>query len=442
MSKEFVDLFCGAGGFSCGFEKAGFQAIAGIDWEEPMVETFEANHKDAEGIKHDISEEILDYNTDLVIGSPPCQGFSVAKGGERDIEDERNSRVFDYIKWIEKIQPKVFVMENVAGIRSISDEFIDAVKEKYREMGYSIDSDVLNSAEFGVPQKRKRYFLLGVKSDIEDNPKLPSPTHETSGRIQTTLDGDQLEVLNTVGDALKGLPEVVENIETEVDVSEVEKDSGYLDFVLDENKTINHVAKFPREDEMSIINNIPEGKVYRSNRFGDQYIGAWEIHSDKLDEDEQKAIRFVGRNRTRKEHKPGDKRGPDFLPEGTIPVDKKKLDGLVEEGWMRRKEDYKGHDFAYDINTKSGVRPKYKRLSRKGVSNTLTTADFTPREKLHPTEDRGLSLREGARIQSFPDSFRFYGSFSDVATQIGNAVPPYLAYTIAKHIQEEGWLEN
>lgn len=442
MSEKFIDLFCGAGGFSCGFEKAGFETVAGIDWEKPMVETFEANHNKAEGIKHDISEKVLDYQTDLVIGSPPCQGFSVAKGGERDIEDERNSRVFDYIRWIEEIQPKVFVMENVAGIRSISGEFIDSVKEKYREMGYSIDSAVLNSAEYGVPQKRKRYFLLGVKSDIDSNPKLPSTTHETSGRIQTTLDGNQLEVLNTVGDALKGLPDVVDDIKTEVNVDEIEKDSDFSKFILDSETTTNHVAKFPREDEMDIINKVPEGKVYRSNRFGDQYIGAWHIHEDKLSEDEQKAIRFIGRNRTRKEHKPGDKNGPDFLPEGTIPVEKEVLDGLVEDGWMRRKKEYKGHDFTYDINTKSGVRPKYKRLSRDGVSNTLTTADFTPREKLHPTEDRGLSLREGARIQSFPDSFRFEGSFKDVATQIGNAVPPFLAYTIAQHIREKGWLEE
>lgn len=442
MSKEFIDLFSGAGGFSCGFEKAGFDAIAGLDWEEPMVKTFQKNHENADGIQYDLSKEVLDLNSDLIIGSPPCQGFSVAKGGERELDDERNSRVYDYVRWIEEIRPKVFVMENVAGIRSISDEFIEAVEDKFDELGYNIDSEVLNSAEFGVPQKRKRYFLLGVKKEIEDNPKLPRPTNETSDRIQTQLNGEQKETLNTVGDALTGLPDVVEDLDQEIDVSYDDKtDNDYLKFVMDAEKTVNHVAKFPRDDEMSILNNIPEGKVYRSNRFGDQYLGAWIVHRDKLNEEERKAIKFIGRHRTKRDFKIRDKTGPDYIPVDKIPVNKEVLDNLVENGWMRRKEDYHGIDYAYDINTKSGVRPKYKRLSRSGVSNTLTTADFKPREKVHPTEDRGLSLREGARIQSFPDSFRFEGSYKDVATQLGNAVPPFLAYKIAKKIDEEGWLE-
>jgi DNA (cytosine-5)-methyltransferase 1 len=438
---EFIDLFSGAGGFSCGFEKAGFTAIAGIDKEESVLQTFGRNHENAEAISHDISEEVIEYDVDLVIGSPPCQGFSVAQGGNRDVDDERNNLVFDYINWINEIQPKVFVMENVAGIRSISEEFLDVVEDKFNKAGYEIVDGVLNSAEFGVPQKRERYFVLGVRNDIEGKAKLPSPTHETSDQIQTKLNGEQMETLNTVGDAFTGLPKTSEDGKVEVNRSDIKQENGYFEFVIDSDNTENHVAKEPRDKEIDIVDNIPEGKVYRSSRFGDQYLGAWEVHSSKFNEEEKKALRFISKNRTRKEYKATDKKYPDYIPSGSVPVEKKILEGLHDNDWLRKKTDHGGHESTYDINTKSGVRPKYKRLSRDGISGTLTTADFKPREKLHPTEDRGLSLREGARIQSFPDSFIFEGSFSDISTQIGNAVPPLLSYKIAKHIKSQGWLD-
>lgn len=436
---EYIDLFSGAGGFSCGFEKAGYRAVAGVDNNRDVLTTFERNHSNAKAIHHDISGEVLDFDVDLIIGSPPCQGFSVARGGDRKLEDERNNLVFHFARWVTELQPKVFVMENVAGISSISDDFIDVLESEFYESGYEVHSRVLNSAKFGVPQKRKRYFLIGIRDGVDDNPTLPAPTHDAPGPIQTRLNGDQFETFTTVGQALKGLPECT----TEngiVKIGDLEAENGFHDFVLDSDTTYNHIAKAPRDSEMDIVENIPEGKVYRSNRFGEQYLGAWIVHSDKLSDDEKTAIKFIGKNRTRQEIKATDKNGPDYIPAATIPVDFGVLENLYEEGWLRKKENYGGYDTVFDITTKSGVRPKYKRLSRAGISNTLTTADFTPREKLHPTQDRGLSLREGARIQSFPDSYLFEGNFSQVATQIGNAVPPLLAFKIANHISQNGWL--
>ena len=107
---------------------------------------------------------------------------------------------------------------------------------------------------------------------------------------------------------------------------------------------------------------------------------------------------------------------------------------LYDDGWLRTDED--GDTLGYDRNTKSGIRPRYMRLDPDGQSNTILTTDFVPRDKLHPTENRGLSLREGARIQSFPDSFEFKGSFDEIATQIGNAVPPLLAQHLGSHLQQ------
>lgn len=108
------------------------------------------------------------------------------------------------------------------------------------------------------------------------------------------------------------------------------------------------------------------------------------------------------------------------------------LERLYDDGWIRT--DTEGDVLGYDLNTKSGIRPRYMRLDPDGQSNTILTTDFSPRDKLHPTENRGLSLREGARIQSFPDSFRFVGTFDEIASQIGNAVPPLMARRLGEHV--------
>ncbi|MFB6200362.1 MAG: DNA cytosine methyltransferase [Candidatus Nanohaloarchaea archaeon] len=438
-NRKFVDLFCGAGGFSAGFERAGFETKAGIDYADDVLETFEKNHVNgAEAIEHDISGEILDFDVDYIIGSPPCQGFSHA-AGERSVEDERNNLVFHFIRWVEELQPKFVVMENVAGIRNISDDFLDKVEERYDEAGYRVVDGVLNSAEYGVPQKRERYFVIGVRKDLEVSPSMPKATHKkpkNGGTRQKTLEGSMNEEKKspvTVGEAISDLPKP-----TEDGVVTLEKpaQNEYQEWVRNGETIHNHEANEPREEDMDLVKRIPEGKMYRSSRFGDKYVQVWDLYEDKLSEEEQEALWFIARHRTRKAYKSTDKSGPDYIPIDKIEAEDGVVRQLYEDGWLRRKEDYNGHKEAYDINTKSGVRPKYMRLSRENVSNTIITQSFNPREKLHPTEDRGLSLREGARIQSFPDDFVFEGRFKEKAKQIGNAVPPLLAYKIAEHIKE------
>jgi DNA (cytosine-5)-methyltransferase 1 len=436
---EFIDLFCGCGGFSAGFEAAGFKSKAGIDNAEDVLETFRENHhSDAEAIKYDISKEAKDFNVDYLIGSPPCQGFSHAKG-ERSLEDERNNLVFHFIRWVREIKPKFVVMENVAGIRNISDDFLDQVEQEYNDAGYRVVDGVLNSAEYGVPQQRERYFVFGVRKDLDIEPSLPETTHKLPGEesAQKKL-GEHKQTENkesavTVGDALSDLPDPTEDGEAEL---KGEAQNEYQDWVRNGDIIYNHTAKDPRDDDMDLVQRIPEGKMYRSSRFGDKYVQAWDLYEDKLTEEEQEALWFIARHRTRKDYKATDKSGPDYIPIEKIEASEEAVRDLYEDGWLRRKEDYNDNEEAYDINTKSGVRPKYMRLDREDVSNTIITQSFNPREKLHPTEDRGLSLREGARIQSFPDEFVFEGKFKDISKQIGNAVPPLLAYRIAEHIKD------
>ena len=437
---EFIDLFSGAGGFSIGFEKAGFTSIAGYDINDKALQTYEKNHKEAQSFNKDISESEPNIkDIDLVIGSPPCQGFSVASGGERDIEEARNQLVFDFVDWIAEIKPKVAVMENVASLRNIEEGFVDLLKEEYNKAGYIVESKVLNSANYGVPQKRERFFMIALRKDLDETPTFPKPTHTTGENIQTRLNGDQIDSFITVESAMKGLPDVNESGEIEVDRSVIS--NNYQEFVFDSKMTYNHTAKFANDNDEFIAERIPQGKVYRSNRFSDKYVPVWEIFEDEFSPDEKKALKFLGKNRNRKEYKATDKKHPDYIPLEKLPVTKDVLEGLYEDGWLRKKSDHGGYEFCYDLNTQSGVRPKYNRLSLDGLSGTLTTHDFNPRQKLHPTETRGLSLREGARIQSFPDSFRFYGSSNDVAKQIGNAVAPLLSHQLALHIKEKEWLE-
>ena len=168
-----LDLFCGAGGLSCGFEKAGFNILLGIDSDEHSLKTFKKNHPQSEIISGDISKvtpkEILvkinNKPIDIIIGGPPCQGFSMA--GNRNPLDPRNNLILNYLQLVINLKPKVFVIENVPGLLSMKNEdgkkIIDIVKELSQKSGYFIKEYLLKAEEFGVPQKRRRIILVGSK---------------------------------------------------------------------------------------------------------------------------------------------------------------------------------------------------------------------------------------------------------------------------------------
>jgi DNA (cytosine-5)-methyltransferase 1 len=176
MKKEVplaIDLFCGAGGLSEGFRQAGFKSILGIDLDKSALETFALNHKGAETICGDISKitknqiigKIKRKSVDLVIGGPPCQGFSLA--GRRNPNDPRNKLVKEFLRIVKDFRPKFFVIENVHGFRSMRDEngklVMDIVRELAKESGYHVKPYLLNSKDYSVAQRRKRMFLIGSK---------------------------------------------------------------------------------------------------------------------------------------------------------------------------------------------------------------------------------------------------------------------------------------
>lgn len=184
MSQKLrvVDLFCGGGGFSTGFSQQRFEVLAGVDFDDDSIKTFEKNHN-AKGYKIDLSEidpdSLLDEinvdsdNLDGIIGGPPCQGFSQA--GDRNPDDDRNKLVKNYFDIIDSVDPDFFVMENVRAITYERNSYIiEYIEDRIDELGYNYTYDVLNSADFGVPQTRRRIFIIGMKNH---QPELPNPTH-------------------------------------------------------------------------------------------------------------------------------------------------------------------------------------------------------------------------------------------------------------------------
>lgn len=434
-----IDLFCGAGGFSNGFENAGIDVRFGIDMDTDALKTFSHNHN-SEAIKKDIREgipgEALQNDYDIVFGSPPCKGFSDARGS-RYVDDDRNGLVFEYIHWVSEMQPEIAVMENVTGMRTIGDDFIDAMKKEFNQSGYDyVEVSQFNSANFAVPQKRKRVIV--VASHEDNNYTLNSQETKTSD----TPRFPEVNEKTSVRDAFEDLPTVTEDGIVETDYTEANMNSVYSEYVRDSDVLHNHEAKQISESKdlaQKILSRLEPGEMYRSNRFGDRYRQVWDVLNDEFSDTENDIMRFIGKHRSKKDYRiKGKTVGhvdiemiKEELPYNNSQV-QSSVNDLLKGEWLR-KDEVDGR-IGYDLNTNSGVRPRYMRLQPDSQSNTILTTDFKPRDKAHPFKNRGISLREGARIQSFPDSFEFKGSFQSVASQIGNAVPPMMAYKIGERL--------
>lgn len=180
MSKRVLSLFSGAGGAVVGFENAGYDVVAAVDFDEDCCATLETNHDDLQVIQEDLSETgphefALEYgvapsDVDVVVGGPPCQGFSIA--GERDEDDERNSLVEDFLDYVQFYEPSDVVMENVVGILSMEDGLIkEYVIERLTEMGYDASVDVHDATDFGVSQRRKRALFIGSHGQFSISPE-------------------------------------------------------------------------------------------------------------------------------------------------------------------------------------------------------------------------------------------------------------------------------
>lgn len=205
MSVSVVSLFSGGGGLDLGFKNAGYDILWAIDNNQDAVNTYKANIGE-----HIICEDInkIDENkiphADVVIGGPPCQSFSLA--GNRHVEDARGQLVWRYIKIISTIQPKAFVFENVTGLLSAKnsngEKILSLLQAAFKDIGYTISTKVVNAADYGIPQKRKRVLIVGLKNNREF--EFPVPTHNEKG-----IDG--LKKYVSVQEALGDLPQAIED---------------------------------------------------------------------------------------------------------------------------------------------------------------------------------------------------------------------------------------
>lgn len=255
MSKKntVIDLFCGCGGLSQGFIDAGYEISLGIDKWKDAIETFNFNHKGSKGIVADLLE--LNPNTvsknenitkvDVIVGGPPCQGFSIA--GKRIVEDERNQLYKTFVNFVDYFKPKAFLMENVPNIMSMGKGAIKKqIVKDFEKLGYKVSHQILLASDYGVPQNRKRAFFVGLKNNTEF--EFPKPT--TPGKKITSKE------------AISDLPEqTIEDGKPYLN----EFQSPFQKKMRNGNKVIfNHQITEHKEKTVEIISMIPDGGNYKN----------------------------------------------------------------------------------------------------------------------------------------------------------------------------------
>lgn len=242
---NFIDLFSGCGGFSAGMELAGHRCLLGVDFDKDAINTFKLNHKDAEAFCGDIKQlsklkldELLKgQNVDMVIGGPPCQGFSTIGKGEAS--DERNSLFKEFVRVVKTTNPRIVIFENVTGILASKNKTILAqIFKSFEELGYKMDARVLSSDEYGVPETRRRTIIIGSKNCAA--PVFPRITHGDRGSLP----------INNVGNAFKDLRA---------------SDGRYYNHDIEQ-------AQIGKKIDLQRLKCIPEGKYIRYKKDEEKYL--------------------------------------------------------------------------------------------------------------------------------------------------------------------------
>jgi DNA (cytosine-5)-methyltransferase 1 len=274
MTLNVIDLFCGCGGLSEGFRLAGFNIIGGIDFNEAAIKTYNRNFKNAKGICCDLSkigkEEILNIfgdlkNLDVIIGGPPCQGFSNANRYKSEDEDPRNKLFFEFVKFVDLAMPKAIVIENVRGIVTMNNGYAQKrIYEIFEDRGYVVNNEILNAFDFGVPQKRARNFFVMLKNNKFDFGTIKKDT--TCPTVREAI-GELYGYENNVG--AMGLP--------------VAPKTEYQSYLRASNNIVfNHDVRYPAQKVQDRISFVPQGGNWsdvpeqmwpseRSNRHSSAY---------------------------------------------------------------------------------------------------------------------------------------------------------------------------
>ena len=328
MCYNYIDLFCGAGGLSVGFDSAGFKNIFSVEFNPDFAKTYQRNFPhhnlivdDIKNISNDKMRELVgNQEVDVIVGGPPCQGFSIAGNiGRTFVDDDRNRLFRAFVRFVDELTPKMFVMENVASMAThLKGKTIREIVAAFENAGsgYKVKYEVLNTVNYEIAQERRRIVIVGVRKDLDTEFCYPKKS----------------ETIKTIKDAIGDLPKLK---------------SG------EKSSIPNHIAM---------------------------------KHSTQMLE---------------------------------------KM-SYVKDGGDR-------NDIPEKLRPKSGDVRKYIRYNSKKPSVCIT-GDM--RKIFHYEQNRALTCRELARIQTFPDEFVFEGKSIQIQQQIGNAVPPKLAFLVAKQVEE------
>lgn len=379
MGFKVVDLFAGAGGLSYGFERAGFEIALAVEKDAWAVETYIANHKNKNAIEADIYSldetffEPYKGCVDIVMGGPPCQGFSIAASNRRKENDARNTLYRQFLRVVGILNPKIVLIENVKEIVKYKlpdgTKIVDDIADFMREHGYYFDFQVLNCKNYGIPQDRRRFFFLAIRQDLVSE----------EYKLEQLLEKYICEEIS-FSDAISDLPVV-------------------------------RPKEFPEDATMNY--SLEPQNQYQQEMRGECDVLANHIpmqHTDKT----VKKFKFLLSG------------ADEEMPEELLPRVRSHTDTISHASYSQN----------------------HRIIDGKKVSPTITASFYS--SFIHPTQPRNLTVREAARIQTFPDDFVFKGKKTtlskkllakkgiveelhlDQFNQVGNAVPPKMAEHLAE----------
>lgn len=344
-----VDIFSGAGGLSLGAEMAGIQVRFAVERDKNAAETYRYNHANTVMLCDDIHNinplEFLREDKDIfiVFGGPPCQGFSLSNTKTRNLANPNNSLFEEFVRFVHTLNPKWFVFENVEGIVSFEKgKTLKEIIRCFEKLGYTVKHKVMVASDYGVPQHRNRFIMVGNRLGID---------FEFPGKFQYIV---------TVEEAIGDLPDLK---------------NGQMSDSLPYKCSKNHASPYAQMMREGV-------KKARQNYVSRNAEYVIERYS--------------------------------YIKQG--------------ENW-RAIPDSLMQNYANKNNCHSGI---YKRL--RADLPSVVISNYRKNMLIHPYQDRGLSVREAARLQSFPDKFIFKGSLMHIQQQIGNAVPPLLAKAVFEKI--------
>lgn len=386
MSKyTVIDLFAGAGGLSAGLSDAGFDSLFATDIVPVFAQTYGRNHINTKVVTEDIrtlepnqirKELCLDKGElDLIAGGPPCQGFSI-NAPIRTVLDERNHLFKEYLRFIDAFEPKAVLIENVPGLVSFeSGATLHAILESLADLGYGADVRILGAAYYGVPQMRWRTFILGIRGKELPKNAFPEPIYHApiKPNFTTTFAGKSLIKIPT---------------------SEVEARFTTVEEAIGDLPTLSNGERGAEIKEYACP---PLSDYQKYMRVGS--IGVINHEAPRLSKINLERLEFI---------KPGGNWTD--IPEHLLP-----------KGMQRAR--------------KSDHTKRYGRVDPEGLASTiLTKCDPHWGAFFHYNQNRSFTVREAARIQSFPDHYIFTGTQAQQFEQVGNAVPPLLAKSVGLSI--------